>query len=464
MLLKLKYVVVFLLVQLNSPKIVFAQSNSSTELSHYLAQSETLLKDGGKWFAKNEKYDPKEEWSPNYFGYEFTKGINSSTFSLKITGYFPKQSQWLIFWDGKYAWDYKNRKVVYQSINSDGALAMGESETIKKDELVLVFTITFPDGKIERHRDVQKITESQIQSASFIESENKWKPNSSMVWDRLSEPKGNLLFMSTRDGNFEVYSMDAKGENLKNLTCNKATDYAFSNFKDGRLLFYSNRDGNDEIYIMESDGKRQQNITNHPSADRIPNLSPDATKILFISDRDHKNGEIYVMDVDGKNLKRLTNNEYFEDAANWSVDGNKIIFTRELKDLKSTGEKAVGNGEVFIMNADGSNQLQLTQRLGFDGGSQFSPDGNKIAFYGKNESGNSEIFIMNADGKDVVNLTEDPLEDYSPSWSHDGKWIAYTKGDSKNYDVWLIHLETKIKTRLTTQPKRDESPVWLTVN
>lgn len=462
--LKLKYLALFLIAQFNSPKILVAQGNSSTELSYYLAQSETLLKDGGKWLAKNEKYYPIEEWSPNYFGYEFTKGINSSTLNLKITGYFPKKSQWLVFWEGKYAWDYKNQKVIYQSVNSEGALAMGESEEIKKDELILVFTITLPNGKIERHRDVQKITSSQIQSSSFIESGDKWKSNSSMVWERLSEPKGNLIFMSTRDGNFEVYSMDAKGENLKNLTCNKATDYAFSNFKDGRLLFYSNRDGNDEIYIMEADGKRQQNITNHPSADRIPSLSPDGTKILFISDRDHKNGDIYVMDIDGKNLKQLTNNEYFEDGANWSIDGSKIVFTRELKDQKNTGDKAVGNGEIFIMNADGTNQLQLTNRLGFDGGPEFSPDGSKIAFYGKSESGNSEIFIMDSDGKNVVNLTEDALEDYSPSWSPDGKWIAYTKGDSKNYDVWLIHLETKIKTRLTTQSKRDESPVWITAN
>lgn len=71
---------------------------------------------------------------------------------------------------------------------------------------------------------------------------------------------------------------------------------------------------------------------------------------------------------------------------------------------------------------------------------------------------------MNTDGSKVMNLTKDPLEDYSPSWSPDGKWIAYTSGNSKNYDVWLIHIETLIKTRLTTQPKRDESPVWKPVN
>ncbi|MBK8494620.1 MAG: PD40 domain-containing protein [Chitinophagaceae bacterium] len=67
---------------------------------------------------------------------------------------------------------------------------------------------------------------------------------------------------------------------------------------------------------------------------------------------------------------------------------------------------------------------------------------------------------MDTDGKISSTLTEDVMEDYSPAWSPDGKWIAYTKGNSKNYDVWMIHLQTRIKTRLTTQPKRDESPFW----
>ncbi len=434
-----------------------AQSNVSTEQKYYLKQTEYLLQDGGKWKATNKDYNPKDEWSANYFGYEFTKGINANTLHLKITGYFPKKSEWLTFWNGFYTWDYKKQKVVYQSVNSEGAIATGESENINESGMSLIFTITSPNGKIEKHRDIQKIADNQIQSSSFIQKANKWEPKNSMVWSRLEQPKGNLTFMSTRDGNFEVYSMDAKGENLKNLTCNRAVDYAFSYLPDGRLTFYTNRDGNNEIYIMEADGKKQTNITNNPASDRIASTSPDGKSIIFISDRDNNKGEIYKMDTSGTNVTRLTYNEYFEDAAFWSNDGKKIIFTRELKD---TSKNAVGNGEIFVMDADGTNEIRLTNRQGFDGGAVFSPDGKQIAFYGKTETGNYDIFIMDANGQNITNITDDPMEDYSPSWSPDGKWIAYTKGDSKNYDVWLIHLETKIKTRLTTQTKRDESPFW----
>lgn len=74
--------------------------------------------------------------------------------------------------------------------------------------------------------------------------------------------------------------------------------------------------------------------------------------------------------------------------------------------------------------------------------------------------GNFEVYTMKADGSNVANLTNDALEDYSPDWSPNGKWIAYSSGTSKQYDVWVINVKTKNKIRLTTEPKRNETPVW----
>lgn len=436
------------------------QNNTNPGLKNYQKQCTILLQDGGKWRSKNPDHDPAKEFSASYFGYEFTKGINANTLLLKIAGYLPRRSQWVVLWDGYYTWNPQKQKIIYQSVNIEGALAAGESELITDNEITFNITITSPDGKPDKYKEIQKLLVNEIQSANMVQNAGKWESKKTTNWTRLEQPAGNLIFMSTRDGNFEIYSMNAQGENLRNLSSNKAIDYAFSYTPDKRLVFYSNREGNDEVYIMEADGKKVTNLTNHPSGDRIPYASPDGTLISFLSDRDQKKGEIYVMDTDGRYLKRLTNNEYFEDGPSWSPDGKKIIFTRELRDLTDTSANAATNGEIFIMDADGTNEKQLTNRPGYDGGPQFSPDGSRIAFYGKTAEGNYEIFVMHADGKNIINLSEDPMEDYSPAWSPDGKWIAYTKGDSKNYDVWMIHLETRIKTRLTTQPRRDESPFW----
>ena len=438
-----------------------AQVQQYAVLNTYLEHVNFLLKDGGKWKALNEAYVPTDESSPRYFGYEFIRGIHPNMLHLKVTGYLPVQAEWVIFQDGYYIWDYSRNKLAYHSVYVSGAIAAGESGLIDGKGITVSYSIKLPDGKTEKHREEHVIAGNKLQTSGFISKGNEWILQTKRSWSRLQQPEGKLVFMSTRDGNFEIYSMDAGGGNLRNHSCNKATDYAFSSTPEGKLVFYSNRDGNDEIYLMEADGKKQVNLTRHSAADRIPFSSPDGKKIAFISDRDEPNGEIYVMDADGSNLKRLTDNRYFEDAPTWSPDGKKIYFSRELRDVNDTSGQAVRNSEIFVMDADGGNEIRLTFKDGGDGGPQLSPDGKRIAFYGNDGKGNYEIFLMDADGKNMLNLTEDPMEDYSPSWSPDGKWIAYTKGNSKNYDVWAIHVETKIKFRLTSQPRRDESPFWI---
>ena len=92
-----------------------AQVKQSAGLTNYLKQCSLLLQNEGRWKTVNKDYNPKEDWSANYFGYEYSKGVNENTLQLKITGYIPKKSQWVTFWNGFYTWDYKKQKVVYLS-------------------------------------------------------------------------------------------------------------------------------------------------------------------------------------------------------------------------------------------------------------------------------------------------------------------------------------------------------------
>ena len=289
-------------------------------------------------------------------------------------------------------------------------------------------------------------------AACTTSSKNKVNPTD-------DAPTGALTFLTTRDGNFEIYKMTADGKNAENLTNNKAVDFWSSWSPDAEhIIFYSNRDGNNEIYRMNEDGTNLVNLSNHPSHEYLPTWSPDGKKIVFTSDRDDKNREIYTMNADGSNVIRLTFNSDFEEVPTWSVDGRKILFTRQIKEKMDTG--LVSNGEIFIMDADGKNEKRLTNKKGFDSGAKFSPDGKQIAFYGPDENKNYELFLMKTDGSNVTNLTNDILEDYSPSWSPDGKWIAYSSGTSVQYDVWVINVKTKKKIKLTSEPKRNETPVW----
>lgn len=91
-----------------------------------------------------------------------------------------------------------------------------------------------------------------------------------------------------------------------------------------KIVFYSDRDGASEIYVMNADGPGQTRLTNNPSQDLLPALSPDGAKIAFVSNRDGTDlwdpsaHEIYVMNADGSNQTRLTNNTWADSSPTWS--------------------------------------------------------------------------------------------------------------------------------------------------
>lgn len=274
----------------------------------------------------------------------------------------------------------------------------------------------------------------------------------------ISEPSGKMLITTNRDGNYELYSMQADGSNPMNLTQSESLEFGGSWHPDGNsIVTYSDRDGNNEIYHIDISTGSAIRLTDHESSDVLPTFSPDGSQILFMSERNGSSRDLFIMNADGTNKRALTNNELYEESPAWSPDGSKIAFTRLIKEQVDT--TLVSNGEIFIMNADGSKVQRLTQKAGYDSGAAFSPDGSQIAFYGMaNES--FDLFIMNADGSNLYNLTNDSLEAYSPSWSPDGEWIAYTGGNRENYDIYLIHVDTGERRRITTTEGRDENAKW----
>ena len=126
------------------------------------------------------------------------------------------------------------------------------------------------------------------------------------------------------------------------------------------------------------------------------------------------------MNTDGSNQTRLTDNPAFDGCLSWSPDGKKIAFASRRD---GNSEIFYGNSEIYVMNADGSNQTRLTNNPSFDMAPCWSPDGKKIAFYSlrndvppeKDErlwyEMNAEIYVMNADGSEQKNITNNPAYD-----------------------------------------------------
>jgi TolB protein len=288
-----------------------------------------------------------------------------------------------------------------------------------------------------------------------------------------------VLFVSSRDGNSQIYLMNADGSSQQVLTSGKFenTDPAWS--PDGkRIAFTSYRDGNGEIYVMEADGQNQKRLTDDHRADSVPAWTPDG-RIVFRSMRD-RYSNFFIVNQDGSNLQRLTEGRLDKGAPLVSPDGTRVAFIGiDDKDKFQTYVVPIGGGEakcltcetkekkyspawspdgkriayaeyknhvlnIHVVDAEGSNHVQLTNTPLYSNSSPFwSPDGQRIAFVSSREGNRmdlarGDVYVMNADGSGEVNLTRDPEEDNYPAWSSDGKlvyFISLRDGYAQIYSV-----------------------------
>jgi Tol biopolymer transport system component len=258
-----------------------------------------------------------------------------------------------------------------------------------------------------------------------------------------------IVFQSDRvDGNREIYVMNADGSGLVRLTHNAAEDQTPVWSPDGtRIAFQSDRDGNREIYVMDVDGSRQLNLTRHRAEDSHPKWSPDGRRIIFDRPVGEDNDEIWEVGVDGSGLRRVTDDPSRDTYASISPDGTRILWRRRLRDPEAEG--GFGNSEVFVMDRDGSNPLNLTDHSAYDGWPAWSPDGRMIAFASDRERNRVwHVYVMNADGSDVRRVSpEDPEDGYftKPIWSPDGTKILCTRTKDGNVDIFVIPLREDLR-------------------
>lgn len=232
---------------------------------------------------------------------------------------------------------------------------------------------------------------------------------------------------------------------------------------DSMIAFSSDRDnpgGNHDIFVMKPNGSQVRNLSNNPlSHDQAPAWSPDRTRIAFEARRDEKNSEIYVMTADGKNLVRLTLNRWFSSDPSWSPDGRKIAFESERVGNWEIGK--IRKLEIYVMAPDGNNHVRLTNNSGVDRDPSWSPDGRKIAFTsGRRGRANPQIHVMASNGNGPARLTRSPKADSSPSWSPNGRKIAFSSKRDGNGEIYVINANGKNLVRLTRHPEDDHSPGW----
>lgn len=260
--------------------------------------------------------------------------------------------------------------------------------------------------------------------------------------------QNKIIFQSDRDGDFDIYIMNADGSNQINLTNNSAEDnYPVVSLDGSQVLFESNRDGNWEVYVMNSNGSSQRRLTNAPASDdRLPTWSPDGQQVAFISNEDG-DYEIFIMNADGTNRQQLTFNQMREGHMSWSVN-NQLVY--------NAGPTGSSSWEIYTMDATGQNQRQLTNNSVSDWAPEWSPDGRFILYLSLIGT-DPAIFIMNADGSNSQLLHNSPNYDWGADWTTDGR-IIFTQDEGDTAVIYIMNADGSNVRKLT---ERGSYPSWV---
>ncbi len=161
------------------------------------------------------------------------------------------------------------------------------------------------------------------------------------------------------------------------------------------------------------------------------------------------NLEVVTIEADGTNEVNVSNRAGGDWAPTWSPDGTQLAWVHFGT-----------NADIVAANIDGSNFRYLTTHSTGDRGPDWSPDGTKIAFYSFREESRWEVYTMNADGTNVVRLTDRECQSHDPIWSPDGTKIAFICGLDEYQDIFVMNADGQNLVRITHNEVPDNAPNW----
>lgn len=371
-----------------------------------------------------------------------------------------------------YGWLLPGQGLHFWYFNTLGGVSEGG---VQGREAVWDFSETYRGG--DREIEMRTVMTRPSGDAYDVVTEEKrgegWVELTRVRYTRLGLPKAaaaggpwaagwDLVFNTTRDGDYEVYRRDLLTGEERNLTAAPGTEWAYVG-GGPTLLMVSDRaagsEGGYRMYRQTARGGEPERLTDFPVADSWAGVMPDGGVIVCAAvDGDR---ELLLLGADGEVVRRLTDNDAEDCQPDVSPDGKTVVF------WSNRG----GSGEIWRMDIDGSNPRQLTDdpgndeigshRYGGEGPPRVSPDGTRIVWMSIRDGDDWDIYTMAIDGSDVRRLTDHLADDGYPSWSPDGAYIAFDSDRSGSADIFVMTAEGAGLTRVTDHPDQEQAPVWV---
>ena len=306
-------------------------------------------------------------------------------------------------------------------------------------------------------------TEVQLTDGTGISNWPGWTPDG---WQ--------IVYQYDKGLDSTIHIMDWNGENDVQLSkSNDSNDVNPVISPDGNTIaYFCSKPGYWGLFLMNIDGINQHMIKGQTVFDSIASWSPDGNTIAFTPWHNTMNPPfIATVGMDGEQYAELTDGKQSDYNPIWSPIGDKIAYVCYINHTR----------QICTMNPNGNNRIQLTQEPGGNINPVWSPDGSKIAFVSwrdtfineetKDEENNIDVYIMDADGSNQQRITTDPKEDWYPAWSPDGKKLAFVSmrhetrdqddcEDKCNTEIYMVDIDGNNLTRLTDNSYMDYYPIW----